>query len=255
MALETELLPRRGRGRGRRAAFERAADHLRATAVLEPQEHSEAPDLGDVDELDRIRAYTASIHYVLPKLLLVAIMLDRRIGNAGASDGGETTNRWYGVGPAESLPSGIARGTAKIPLLDPEQAEGRVGELFREIAERHAHPGVASFYRALGHWPEVLDSLWSSVRRDLGSRQRSERKTLVVRRAAALEEGLRDVVEPEPAMPELDTAEAEEMSAILSVFRFRLVPDLLLDVCRIRGALEGPGAPYRSPFSAAEEYG
>lgn len=44
----------------------------------------------------------------------------------------------------------------------------------------------------------------------------------------------------------------EEIHTILALFRFKLIPDLLLDVALIEAMLDGPEAARRSRFSAAD---
>src|SRR5918994_54139 len=52
--------------------LERAADRLRSAALLEPAPNSSDLDLPPAADLSRIRSFTDTIHYLLPKLLLVA---------------------------------------------------------------------------------------------------------------------------------------------------------------------------------------
>src|SRR5918995_1680314 len=52
--------------------LERAADQLRSAALLEPAPNSSGLAWPPAADLSRIRSFTDTIHYLLPKLLLVA---------------------------------------------------------------------------------------------------------------------------------------------------------------------------------------
>lgn len=225
--------------------FERAADHLRAAAVSEPTIPTADVDWSAMEGLARVRAFTASIHYVLPKLLLTAIALDRLLGREDEAAREAVEPIWLGMEAATALPAGSAAGTVRIPLLDPHDAQGRVHGVFEDIKKRHGHPGVASYYRALGHWPDLLATLWNEVSPGIGSASRTRQKDRVVSLAASLDAALH------PALPRLSHpgVRSGELAALLSVFRYRLIPDLLLDVTHIRAVLDGQGAAYASPFS------
>lgn len=45
----------------------------------------------------------------------------------------------------------------------------------------------------------------------------------------------------------------EEINAILAVFRFKLIPDLLLDVAMVEAMLDGPEEAQSSGFSVADQ--
>ncbi|MFD2438574.1 hypothetical protein [Modicisalibacter luteus] len=56
-------------------AFEQYANELRAAAVLDPSPAAEA-DWSALGSLEDIQPFTDSIHYVLPKLVLITTCLD-----------------------------------------------------------------------------------------------------------------------------------------------------------------------------------
>jgi hypothetical protein len=97
--------------------FEEAADALRARALVEP-----FPDAADVDwaalgDLDRIRGFTDTIHYVLPKLLLVASAFDEGLG--GESDAADGS-------PEVGIQPGVAEGTTSLQMVTTEETTGRL---------------------------------------------------------------------------------------------------------------------------------
>ena len=53
------------------------------------------------------------------------------------------------------IPLGAAEGAAKVQMVGPEKASGRVLDLFNSIIEKHGHPLVSSF-RGLANWPHFL---------------------------------------------------------------------------------------------------
>jgi hypothetical protein len=226
----------------RTVKLEQAADDLRSVAVLESTANSAGLDWPPAADLSRIRAFTDTIHYLLPKLLLVATAFHE----------GFTRNVWTSGGGVSGLemPPGVAQGTVSIPMVDPAQANEALSVTFEEIKEHHGHPGVATYYRSLGHWPRFLLGVWERIKPLVASPRYEERKQ------AVLEQALRAVESCWPAWTSSPREEAvsssrelEEIRAICAVFRYRLVPDLLLDVSLIKAMLDGPEAARTCRFS------
>lgn len=252
-------------------AFEEAADRLRKAALLE-----DVPDASDVEwaalgDLDRIRAFTDSIHYVLPKLLLVSTLFvemseaEGVAGRAGPGDGesaateGAASSARRAGSSAGRLSRGAAPGTASVAMVDPATAPEPVRRLLEDVRERHEHPGAATYYRALANWPPFLEAVWERLRPLVGRRAYAERRSDLTRLAARLTRELETAEgggEPR-AVPEPAEAAAEtrpDLShvpwiSVLEVFRLRLIPDLLLDVTLVRAMLDGPEKATVSPFS------
>jgi hypothetical protein len=234
----------------RTRAFEQAADELRARAPLEP-----APNAGDVEwdalgDLEQIRPFSDSIHYVLPKLLLIATAWDEDVMDVKPEE--RHRSGTTGGVPGAEIPLGVAEGTRKVPMVDLEQAPGGLRALFEEIKEKHDHPEVATYYRALGNWPAFLRAAWDRIEPHVGSEAYEERKRVLINLAQAAVHALPPVMMDRP-IPERGVApeKMEEINAILAVFRFKLIPDLLLDVALIEAMLDGPEAARRSRFSVA----
>ena len=109
--------------------------------------------LGD---LGRIRGFTDTIHYVLPKLLLVVSAFDEGL---------------IGVSGTASRPSqaafrpGVVAGTTVLPMVTASEASGRLRKVLEEIRKRHGHPDVASYYRGIANWPPFLEAVWDTVRK------------------------------------------------------------------------------------------
>jgi hypothetical protein len=227
----------------RSRAFEQAADEIRVEGLLDRVPNASEVAWEGLADLEQIRPFNDTIHYVLPKLLLIATAWHEGLRGGGT-----------GTDAGDGIPAGVAEGTTKIPMVDPKSATGRVKELFQDIRERHRHPGVASYYRALGHWPEFLGTAWERIRPIVGSPEYDERKSRVVARA---EMELRNVLGAGATggggANRIPQESMEEVRAILSVFRYRLIPDLLLDVSLIKAMLDGPEAARRSRFSVAAD--
>lgn len=231
----------------RTVQFERTADAIRAAALLDP-----APAFGGSwpapDDLRRIAAFTASIHYVLPKLLLLATAMDEaldpRQAGTGLGSASETLN-------GSDLPEGVAAGTLAVPMVSPEQADPALRGLFDRIKERHGHPGVATYYRSLGHWPDFLRAVWEGIEPLVGT------QAYQVKKQAVLERALQAVMAMPPRdgrdahLPSMSAELSSDLRAVLAVFRFRVIPDLLIDVTLVRAMLDGPEAATRSRFSLA----
>ncbi len=218
--------------------FEEQADTLRARALVEPV--PEGADWASLGDLGQIRGFTDSIHYVLPKLLLVVSAFDEGLG-------GERGDR--DSQPEAGVQPGVAEGTTSLQMVTPGEATGRVEEIFQEIRERHGHPDAASYYRGIARWPEFLDAAWERVSPLIGTDSYEERKREL------LEETRSTVLKlPLPARDEavdrgLEEEQIEEIRAILAVFRFRVISDTFLDVSLIKAMLDGPEAARSSRFS------
>ncbi|MBW3570685.1 MAG: halocarboxylic acid dehydrogenase DehI family protein [Gemmatimonadetes bacterium] len=228
----------------RSRAFEQAADELRAQALLEP-----VPDAGGVDreasgDLHRIRAFNDTIHYVLPKLLLTATLLHEM--DFGPSPGGAAPGP--AAGDASPIPSGPAEGTSKVEMVDAETDDPRLRALFQSVKERHGHPLVSSYYRGLANWPGFLAAVWSRVEPRVRSEPYDARGRALV---ASAQERVRTLpVHARPAEGP-DEARRAEIRQVLTAFRLRFIPDMLLDACLIKAVVDGPDAARTSRFSVA----
>ena len=234
----------------RKMQFERTADAIRGAAVFDPALAFNgtwpAPD-----DLGRIAQFTASIHYVLPKLLLLATAMDEMLNQQWAGTGQGSTLDTLSGG---DMPEGIAAGTLAIPMVSPEHANLALRGLFNRIKERHRHPGVATYYRSLGHWPDFLQAVWEGIEQRVGTQAYEARKHAVVELAS--QAALFTLPRDEPDAPRayhrsLPPGRASNLRAVLAVFRFRVIPDLLIDVTLVRALLDGPDAASRSQFSLA----
>ncbi|MDP8971769.1 MAG: halocarboxylic acid dehydrogenase DehI family protein [Actinomycetota bacterium] len=223
------------------SSFEEAADALRSQALMEPT--SDSTDWASLGDLSQIRAFTDTIHYVLPKLLLVSSAFDEGLG-------GETgTNE--GPQEAAEIQPGVAEGTTRLQMVGPDEATEETEEVFEGIRERHGHPDVASYYRGIARWPEFLKVAWERISPLVNTTPYEERKheLLEAARSSVLKLPLpsrREVLERG-----IGEEQIEELRAILSVFRFRLNSDMLLDVSLIKALLDGPEAARSSRFSFA----
>jgi hypothetical protein len=229
----------------RTRAFEQAADELRAGALPEPAPDAPGMDWKSIGELDRIRAFNDTTHYVLPKLLLVAVALDQAsFGPAPAAAEPPTEDN-----STQEIPLGVAEGTTKAQMVAPEEARGRVRELFQQIKGRHNHSLVPSYYRVLGNWPDFLEAAWSRIEPLAGSTVFEDRKRDLIDRSQEAVHAL-----PVAGMDELelDEAQSTEIRSVLAAFRLKFIPEMLIDVAMIEALLDGPEAARSSRFSAAE---
>lgn len=226
--------------------LEQAADDLRTRALLEEVPDTSDLDWGQLGDIDRIRAFTDSISYVLPKLLLVATAFDEGLSRDTMEGPRRPTIS------SSHIPLGPAAGTIKVPLLNPKDADGQLHDLFQDLKQTHGHPGVASYYRALGHWPEFLQAVWNRTKPLVGTDEYEQRKRELIEQADRILDGI--------PLPSRKAAEAMGVSdqqivdirSILAVFRFKLIPDLNIDVTLIKAMLDGPDAARSSRFSASQ---
>lgn len=229
-------------------SFERAADALRQTVRLDTGSECAEADWAALGDLDRIRAFTSSIHYVLPKLLLLATAMDEALDpQRHQADPVAST----GHIPGDDLPRGVAAGTLSIPMIDPDQADPALRETFDRIKRRHGHPEVATYYRSLGHWPAFLQAAWERIEPVVGTPayKAAKRALLELALAEASSAARHGAYAPPCPARAPAPAEASDLRAALSVFCFRLIPDLLLDVTLVRQML-GEGEAQPAPSSA-----
>ncbi|HEX6143990.1 MAG TPA: halocarboxylic acid dehydrogenase DehI family protein [Geminicoccaceae bacterium] len=223
----------------RSRGFEAAAARVRERAALEADVAT--VDLGPAGgDLERIRAYSRTIHHVVPKLLLSVTAFDLDAAGEGVPDA--ATGNGTDFADLDAMPPGMVEGAVAIPMVDPAVAEGKVAALFRDIQATHGHPGVATYYRALAQWPELLDGLWQAVRPLVGGPVLQDRRRIVLDLAAEEMRALRaaaraaGLLDGDP--PVLPADQKAEIRAILAVFRFRIIPDLVLIVPLMRRLLE-----------------
>lgn len=225
----------------RRVDCERAGQRLRGLAAIEIAVGPLPKDLLSSEDRNAVVAFTDAIHYVLPKLLLTVTAFDMQASGDFIFKPVSTS------GGAALIPYGVAQGAGKLPLLDPADADARVCSLFEDIQQLHGHPGVASFYRGLGQYPEFLDQAWQAVRRQVDTDRYRQRKQAVLALAETIVDGELGCPAPAPMV-----ATPDAVRNILAVFRYRLIPDLLLDVTLIKATLDGSQDAAHSRFSVAD---
>lgn len=221
------------------AAFERAANDLLGRALIEPIPERPNLDWMEPEDMEKVRAFTDTIHYVLPKLLLVVSAFDEGLGGASGSA--------YAAGDA--IEPGVAAGTLALPMVSSEAANPELAELFQRIRDLHGHPDVASYYRGLGNWPTLLQKLWSRLEPVVGSEPYKAGEQELLDRSREVVHGMPLPNREEVMTLGLDEENIEELRSILAVFRFRVIPDTLIEVPVIRAMLDGRAAALSSRFS------
>ena len=220
--------------------FEQTADDLRARALPEATSGRSTAEWASLGDIDQIRMFTDTIHYVLPKLLLVASALDEGLGGASGIPEDEARGQ---------VEPGVAQGTGAAPMVSSDAADARLRALFEQIKERHGHPDVASYYRGLANWPDFLEAAWEELDAVVDSGPVEERKLDLLRHA----KGVVGLV-PLPASMEMTGLGDEDirtLRAVLSVFRFRIIPDTFVEVALIKAFLDGSEIALKSRFSFA----
>ena len=220
--------------------FEEASDALRARALLEPVPDAAGVDWGSLGDLGRIRGFTDTIHYALPKLLLVVSALDEGLmGEPGGANGP----------PEAAVQPGVAEGTTMLPMVATGKASGRLREVLEEIKGCHGHPDVASYYRGIANWPPFLEAAWKRVGPLVGTPAYAERKRELLERARDAALGLPLPTAEEARRRGVSEERVGEIRAVLALFRFRIIPDTFLEVPLIKAFIDGPEAARSSRFS------
>jgi hypothetical protein len=228
----------------RTKAFEQAADNLRREALLEPMPDVPGVDLEELDDLDKLRGFNDTIHYVLPKLLIITTAFEKATFNADTGGRKETEEA---KNPQE-IPLGAAEGTTKVEMVDPDKASDRVQALFKSIKERHGHPLVSSYFRGLGNWPDFLEQTWNHLQPVVSSSDYEERKNYLIEQS---ENFVSRMALQQLQETGLDEKQSADVRAILAAFRLKFIPEMLLDAVLIKVMLDGPEEASSSRFSVS----
>lgn len=221
--------------------FERAADELREMAPPQTPLGHTGTNLAGLEVQEQVRGFTDTIHYVLPKLLLVATALDEGL----YSDQSYLRER-----AEQAVTPGVAADTTSLQMVS-GSASDRVQRVFDEIRRRHYHPGVASYYRGIAWWPEFLEAAWAQVEPVVATEPYEERKRALLDRARTFSRDLSLLGRDRARAAGCDDRRIEEIRSILAVFRFRVIPDTFVEVALIKALLDGQQAARSSPFSFA----
>lgn len=227
----------------RTKAFEQAADNIRNEALLKP-----VPDVSEVNwenihDINKLRSFNDTIHYVLPKLLILTTAFEESTFGLDAASGSSNQIK----NASEEIPLGAAKGTTKVKMIDPDKASDRVQDLFESIKESHGHPLVSSYFRGLGNWPDFLEETWNRLQPIVGTSVYEERKHKLIARAELASQQLSF---PKLKTTMLNEEQSSEVHAIIAAFRLKFIPEMLLDVALIKAMLDGSEAASSSPFSA-----
>lgn len=217
--------------------FERCADALRQQALLDEVPQAPILSLFEVNDADTLAAFNDTIHYVLPKLLLAVTALHQ------ASFG--THESAWSVKPVnEEFDAGAATGSAKVRLVNPDDAEERVKALFEEVKARHGHPLVSSYYRGMANWPDFLERAWHQLQHYVGTGAYAARRSHLTNLSQTFvsEWNFSKVTVPED--------QQENIRCILRAFGLKFIPEMLLDAVLVKCFLNGPQAAVESKFSA-----
>ncbi|MCA2221712.1 halocarboxylic acid dehydrogenase DehI family protein [Nonomuraea aurantiaca] len=174
---------------------------------------------------DDIRRYTITFHRLLPEILLLASCWYR-----GLTVGAPAALALDGTAPAPADPGprGVSPEAVNI-VPDGTPPGDELARVYEEIRAVHDHPRVLSYYRAIGGRPGFMPQVW----------RRLEPIARGAEYAAAREQVLADAAAAAARLPVpvIDTAHADEVAAILAVFRVRLIPSLLLDTAVVLALL------------------
>jgi hypothetical protein len=114
---------------------------------------------------------------------------------------------------------------------------------------------VATYYRALANWPPFLRVVWDYLEPIVGSAAYARHKEDVINRALHVVRRLSLPRTGTAAAFGVTEADLADIRVILAVFRWRLIPDLLLDVTLVKALLDGGEAARSSRFSVAAPMG
>lgn len=217
-------------------SFEQAADEIRTRALLDDAPVSAVLGLPDADNAQQLQGFNDTIHYVLPKLLLVCSLFYE------ASFGDQARGSTAYVEALGTTPKGVAEGATKVEMVNPAEADEEVRQLFEDIKARHGHSVVSSYYRGLAQWPDFLQRAWELTAPYVGSPNYNARRLELIETA-------RVTVRKWPVVPiEPPKAHIDDIRDILTTFQHKFVPEMLLDTALIKAILGGRDAGIKSPL-------
>ncbi|WP_188192143.1 aldehyde dehydrogenase family protein [Nonomuraea sp. SYSU D8015] len=165
-----------------------------------------------------LRLSTVTFHRLLPELLLLASCWYRglAVGDSAVPV------------PPDPGPRGIPPEALNL-VPDATPPDEELVRVYEEIRILHDHPRVLSYYRAIGSRPGFLPEVWKRLEPIARGADYATAREKVLAKAAAAAATL--------PVPGVDTAHADDVRAILAIFRLRLIPSLLLDTAVVLALL------------------
>lgn len=210
--------------------FEAAADAVRGELPVAIMPGRTALSTLEDDDRDRLRAYVDTQHWLLPKLLLIATGWHRALAGHAAAALAESSD------PAVSSavhPDAIAIDGAAPPELE---------TVFRGLTAAHRHPRVLSPYRVLGMWPEVLALMWSHTEAMANTAPHLRARQRLLATAAEHAHMVGGVSLDDALALGLSGQQVDDLRALLALFRYRLIPPLLVDIAVVKALIDGPAS-------------
>ncbi len=234
-----ELAPLLGSTQAERAAGELRRDAMIPLALGLPSHKAFRGDMSRAeigsDDRERISNYTMAAHYVLPKLLLAAALLEgRRVTSPGGS-----------AAMPELLPRGIAEGAPRVNPIDPAGVRGEGVALFEEIRSRHGYQTIADYYRTIVMAGDFLRLAWNALRPVVGDPEYYDRAAAVTRRARALAAEL-------PAIDQPASAGSASIAPAVAFYLEKLLPETLVEVTVVKGLMDGPHTAAYNRYSLTD---
>jgi hypothetical protein len=185
-------------------------------------------------DLGRAVALTRAYARVQPKLLLLAAgwasgLATDRPPQQPTQVGAVTIER---PAPNEKGDDPVGQ-AADVPMISMPPADPTVAHLFSSMAQRRRHPGVASYYRSLAHWPNLLAACWKVLEPVTTSPGYLKQAAQLSRTAAELSGGL-----GLDAAGAVQTPDRVELSTLLREWRDVQVPQLMIDTRYLEEALK-----------------
>ncbi|AHM60078.1 short-chain dehydrogenase/reductase SDR [Flammeovirgaceae bacterium 311] len=226
-------------------SFELEADNLREKALMEALPEIDEAIWQELDIPEQLRDFQDTIYYVLPKLLLAA----STFYEAASGSIPEPRSR-RGEAPVSNtqIAAGIAAGTTSVALVDPKTERPELKKLFGDIKQQHGLSLLSSYYRGMANWPPFLEQAWLAIKPLVGNSEYENLKSFIVDQAQM---SMRRLPIRQPELKEVDKEQQEEVIAVLAFFRYKFIPEMLLEAALIKALLDGPAEAYTSRFSVA----
>lgn len=230
---------------------EKGADLIREASIIpgppppNPRPKLLAEGWSDEDINHALHAVDC-LNYGNPKYILLITAWNEAWNERAAGDPGNS------LSPAESaqLPYGLPDGIENFNLVDPDLATPDVQELMRQAKDLSLHHGVASDYRVLANWPDLLRIAVEDILRPVALTAQYEetgrRTRAIARKVVAGFPGLGGVSRRQMAET-LSGPDIAGLTGLLFMYN-RFMPDINLAMIRLRQAFDGAASATENKF-------
>ena len=230
---------------------ERGADLVREASIIpgpppvDPRPKLRAAGRSD-EEISKIGGALDCLNYGNPKGLILITAWNEAWNDRAAGSPANSLS----AAQARQLSGGLPVGVEKFQLVDPDQAPRAVQELFRRAKDLFLHHGLASDYRILAAWPDLLriavEDILTPVALTPEYEETARRIRAVARKRVAGFSGVGGVSRRELS----DSLSGQQIAGLTGVlFMYnRFMADITIAMIRVKQAFAGASSATENKF-------